>query len=65
MKGRIRKNFEAEGWTEWKSKKKVYTFADVLFSQLKIGEKQNAAADVPFFTDNQQELNKKKKRSLA
>ena len=51
-KGRIWKNFEAEGRIDWKSKKKAYTSAYILFLLLKIGEKQKkkvyTAADVLF-----------------
>ena len=34
------KNFEAEGCTDWKSKKKVYMSTDVLFPSLKIREEK-------------------------
>ena len=59
------KKFEAEGRTDWKSKKKVYMSTNGLFSPPKIGEEQKkiyAVADVLFFTDIQRGAKQKEKK---
>ena len=63
------KNFKAKGRTDWKSKKKVYMSADVLFSPLKIKEEQKKRStrlQMSFFALTfSAEPNKKKKKVLG